>query len=58
LYLTPHVSFAPPVTVDTLRRESGSDRILPAVIARGKSLLAEHLAWTESLKLQKKDSIC
>jgi 1-acyl-sn-glycerol-3-phosphate acyltransferase len=42
LYLTPHVSFAPPVTVETLRRESSSESLLPAVINRGKALLAEH----------------
>ena len=39
------MSIAPPVDMETLRRESGSDRVLPAVIARGESLLAEHLAW-------------
>ncbi|KAF0107803.1 MAG: phospholipid/glycerol acyltransferase [Anaerolineaceae bacterium] len=44
LYVSPHVSFAPPVSADELRRESGSERVLPAVIARGKALLAEHLA--------------
>ena len=39
---TPYVSFAAPVTVETLRRESGQENILPAVIARTKTLLAEH----------------
>ena len=47
LYVSPQVSFAPPVTVETLRRESNSDRLLPAVIARGKSLLAEHVRWIQ-----------
>lgn len=42
LYVTPRISFAPPVNVEALRRESGSVRVLPAVIARGKRLLAEH----------------
>ena len=42
LYLSPHVSFAPPVSVETLRQESGSESVLPAVIDRGKSLLQEH----------------
>jgi hypothetical protein len=41
-YLSPHISFSPPVDIETLRRESGSDRVLPAVILRGKALLAEH----------------
>ena len=44
-YLQPHISFAPPVTVTELRCESSSDRLLPAVITRGKSLLDEHQAW-------------
>jgi len=39
---TPYVSFAPPVTIETLRCESGQENILPAVIARAKALLAEH----------------
>ncbi|MEZ0396126.1 MAG: 1-acyl-sn-glycerol-3-phosphate acyltransferase [Anaerolineales bacterium] len=43
LYLQPRLSFAPPVSVETLRRESGGEGVLPAVIARGKALLAEHL---------------
>jgi hypothetical protein len=42
LYLTPRVSFAPPVDRNTLLEESGSDRVLPAVIERGKKLLQEH----------------
>jgi hypothetical protein len=52
LYLAPHVSFAPPVSVEVLRRESGSGRVLPAVIARGKTLLVEHMVWMESIKSQ------
>jgi hypothetical protein len=42
LYVSPRISFAPPVDLETLRGESGSERVLPAVIARGKMLLAEH----------------
>jgi Acyltransferase len=42
LYLTPSISFAPPVDIETLRRESNSDKLLPAVIARGKNLLVGH----------------
>jgi hypothetical protein len=42
LYVSPRVSFAPPIDMETLRRESGSERVLAAVIARGKELLAEH----------------
>ena len=42
LMFTPVVSFAPPVTIETLRGESSEENILPAVIARTKALLAEH----------------
>ena len=48
-YLQPHISFAPPVRVDKLRRESGTDRLLPAVIARAKSLMIEHQAWVHDM---------
>jgi hypothetical protein len=44
LYVSPRVSFSPPVSVDELRRESASGQVMPAIIARGKALLAEHLA--------------
>ncbi len=45
---TPRISFAPPVGAEELRRESGSDRVLPAVIARAKALLAEHMEWVKN----------
>ena len=48
LYLKPHVSFSQPVSVDELRRESQGDRLLPAVIARGKVLLTDHINWVNS----------
>ena len=50
LYVSPRVSFAPPVTVAKLRCESGTNRVLPAVITRGKALLAEHIAWTQTVQ--------
>ena len=40
--ITPSMSIAPPVSVAALRAESGSERVLPAVIARGRELLQEH----------------
>jgi len=46
LYVAPRVSFAPPVSVEQLQRESGTERVLPAVIVRGKALLAEHMQWS------------
>ena len=46
LKTVPRLSFASPVSVEELRRESGADRVLPAVIARGKALLTDHMAWT------------
>jgi hypothetical protein len=42
LYLEPKISFAPPAGMEELLRASGTERVLPAVIARGKALLAEH----------------
>lgn len=42
LFVSPAVSFSQPVGIETLQKESGSERVLPAVIARGKSLLEEH----------------
>jgi hypothetical protein len=53
LYLDPHISFSAPIGLDELLRESGTDRVLPAVIARGKALLADHIAWTNSLTEKK-----
>lgn len=50
LYVSPRVSFAPPVTVAKLHRESGTNRVLPTVITRGKALLAEHIAWTQTVQ--------
>jgi hypothetical protein len=50
LYVSPQVSFAPPVTVTKLRRESGSAQVLPVVIRRAKALLAEHMDWVKAPK--------
>jgi hypothetical protein len=50
LYLNPHISFSPPVGLDELLRESSTDRVLPAIIARGKALLADHVAWVKSIE--------
>ena len=49
LYVSPRVSLSPPVSVDELRHESQGDRLLPAVIARGKALLKDHMACVQSL---------
>ncbi len=48
LYVTPHVSFAHPASVTELHNESQDGHLLPAVIGRGKMLLAEHLAWIQA----------
>lgn len=47
-YLQPHVSFSPPCSVEELRRESQGDLLLPAVVERGKRLLAEHISWVQA----------
>ncbi len=50
LYVIPRVSFSSPAAVPDLRLESESHNLLPAVISRGKALLADHNAWTASLQ--------
>ena len=45
LMTVPRLSFASPVSVEQLRHESSTDRLIPAVIARGKALLTDHMAW-------------
>lgn len=50
MYVSPRVSFGSPGSVTALRQESGTDRLLPAIITRGKTLLAGHIAWTKSLQ--------
>jgi hypothetical protein len=47
--ISPSMTFAPPVTVEILHRESGSDHLLPAIIARGQMLLKDHVAWINTL---------
>ena len=37
-----HLSFAPPVTLETLQGESGGGRLLPVILARERALMAEH----------------
>jgi hypothetical protein len=48
--ISPSMSIAPPVSVNELRGESGSNHLLPAVIARGKTLLKDHIVWINSPK--------
>jgi len=46
--ISPSMTIAPPVGVEELRCESGSDQLLPAVISRGRMLLADHIAWIQA----------
>jgi hypothetical protein len=46
--ISPSMTIAPPVNVEELRRGSQGDRLLPAVVARGKRLLADHIAWIQA----------
>lgn len=46
---SPFITFAPPTGTITLQREANREQILPAVIARGKTLLTDHIAWTKKL---------
>jgi len=46
--IRPSMSIALPVSVEQLRSESGSERVLPAVARRGQALLKDHIAWVRS----------
>jgi hypothetical protein len=46
LLTTPRISFDQPVGVKDLLQESGTAHVLPAVITRGKALLADHIRWS------------
>jgi hypothetical protein len=46
-----HFSFAPPVTVEELARESDGRRLMPAIIAREKQLIRDHMAWLQVHRL-------
>ena len=48
LYLTPHISFAPPVGAAKLQIESSSGRVLPGIVASARSLMAQHLGRISS----------
>jgi hypothetical protein len=50
LYLDPCISFAPPVGMEELLAGSSSGKVLPAIILRGKALLADHLNWVGRTK--------
>jgi hypothetical protein len=47
-YVSPRVSFDPPASVDTLRLECKANHVLPAIIARAKVLLVNHIFWVKS----------
>jgi hypothetical protein len=49
LMLSPCLSFSRPAGLEELRHESGSERVLPAVISRAKTLLTGHMDWVDSL---------
>ena len=49
LYLTPHISFSQPLGYSELTSSGYGKRILPAAITQGKKLLADHMAWVNSL---------
>lgn len=49
---SPFTSFAGSITNETLHNESGSERVLPAIISRGKTLLRDHMKWVDSLRMK------
>ena len=42
-YLSPRLTFSPPVSLPELQQESRSPRVLPAILTRAQSLLAQHM---------------
>lgn len=44
-FVSPNVSFSPSLPAAKLNEESSTGRFAPAVIARGRALLMEHMAW-------------
>ena len=49
-YLSPHLSFAPPVSLPDLQQEAQSDRVLPVLITHAKGLLIQHMGMVMSKK--------
>jgi hypothetical protein len=47
---SPHISFAVPISIESIHEEANSGLFLPAIIARGKSLLQEHQKWEKTIK--------
>ena len=45
-----YVSFGPPLALAALREESGTQEVMPAVIAREKALLAGHMEWRRTVQ--------
>ena len=48
LLSSPCISFAPPLSVEELRRESGTVLVLPVIIRHAKAQLAEHMDWVNA----------
>ena len=46
-YLSPRVRFSRPCSVETLQREAGTGKVMPAIISRAVELLKEHIASLE-----------
>lgn len=51
LMLAPAISFGPLADFATLQDESTPENVLPAVVARQKALLIDHLDWAQSARL-------
>ena len=45
LQTSPRISFAAPAGLEELRKESGTESVLPALIARVKELFQSHIHW-------------
>ncbi len=49
LMLSPYISFAYPVKAEELHRQGGSERILPLIIRRAKTLMSQHMGWAKNI---------
>lgn len=45
---SPYISFAQPIDLKTLQKESNKKRILSAVITRARALLSDHMEWVKT----------
>jgi hypothetical protein len=48
--ISPTMTISPPITVEELRHDSRDNRLVPVIIARGKTVLKDHMSWVKIIK--------